>query len=48
MTINIREKATELESLINWNYIGIAAAILTIIVSAYNIKNYIVRQKELK
>lgn len=34
----------KIDTLINWNYIGIAAAILSILVSAYNINRYLEEQ----
>lgn len=40
------ETNNKIESLINWNYIGIAAAILSILVSAYNINRYLEEQKK--
>lgn len=35
----------KIESLINWNYIGIIAAALSIVVSIYNINEYIEEQR---
>lgn len=34
-------KIEEISSMINWNYVGLAAALLSIIVTARNINNYL-------
>ncbi len=38
----ITDKLTEIEKqYINWNYIGLAAGILTVLVSLYNVNTYL-------
>jgi hypothetical protein len=40
MTMAIKQKITELTSQVNWNYIGLVASVLSIVVTIYNINNY--------
>lgn len=35
------QKINELNEWINWNYIGLAAGILSVIVTIYNINHYV-------
>ena len=39
--MNIKQKITELEGFVNWNYLGLAAAVLSVIVTVYNINRYV-------
>jgi hypothetical protein len=36
----IRRKIDELTSWMNWNYIGLAAGVLSVVVTVYNISKY--------
>jgi hypothetical protein len=36
----IKQKLDELTSWMNWNYIGLAAGVLSVIVTVYNINKY--------
>jgi len=36
----IKQKIEELTSWVNWNYLGLAAGVLSVIVTAYNINQY--------
>jgi hypothetical protein len=48
--MTIKQKADELTSLVNWNYIGLVAGVLSIIVTAYNISRYYeeIKNKEIE
>lgn len=45
MAVELKKSAIEIQSLINWNYIGIAAGILSVVVAIYNINEYIQKQR---
>lgn len=36
----LKQRVDQLTSLVNWNYIGLVAGVLSIIVTAYNISRY--------
>jgi hypothetical protein len=36
----IKQKIEELTSWMNWNYIGLAAGVLSVVVTVYNISKY--------
>lgn len=38
--MNIKQKVSDLEGWVNWNYLGLAAGILSVIVTFYNINQY--------
>lgn len=39
-------KAKEIESYVNWNYIGLTAGLLSVIVAVYNMNSYYKKLKE--
>mgnify|MGYP001558327104 CR=1 FL=1 len=36
-----KEKIDEISSMVNWNYVGLAAALLSIVVTVRNINSYL-------
>lgn len=49
--MTIRQKISELEGFVNWNYLGLAAGILSVIVTLYNVNRYyeeIKKQKQVE
>ncbi len=38
--MSIKQKITELEGFVNWNYIGLIAGALSLVVTIYNINRY--------
>jgi hypothetical protein len=38
--MTIKQKIEEMTSIVNWNYIGIAAGVLSIVVAMYNVSRY--------
>ena len=38
--MTIKQKVNDLEGWVNWNYLGLAAGILSVVVTFYNINKY--------
>lgn len=45
MPLELKKTAAEIQSAINWNYVGIVASILSVIVAFYNIQQYVQKQR---
>lgn len=46
--MGIRKQAEEINSWLNWNYIGLAAGILSVIVTFYNMNKYLEEIKKVE